>query len=352
MTDVKPQIRFPPEASPGLTAWGWDVAFAREFTAAAAPGMVPGRVISEHTHIYRLRLEEGEILARLSGRMRMESRRKALYPAVGDWVALKTRKGENEATIHAILPRRTRFARKVPGARMREQVAAANIDVALLISAMDNNFSVRRLERYHVLALESGAQPVVVLNKADMWEHTDIGEFVDEATGACPGAPVIVIAAETGHGFDALMKYLAPGRTAVALGISGVGKSTLINELSGDIVMDTQEVRESDSRGRHTTTYRAMFMLPGGAMIVDTPGVRELQLWRLGQEERIEDSFEDIEALAARCRFRDCRHESEPGCAVVGASEAGELETERLESYRRLRAELERLAELKRNNKG
>jgi ribosome biogenesis GTPase len=260
-------------------------------------------------------------------------------PAVGDWVALEVRPGEGRATIHAVLPRRSRFSRKVPGSVTEEQVVAANVDSVFLIAGLDGDFNPRRLERALVLAWESGARPVVVLNKADLGGAEQRRR---EAEAATPGVPIHVVSVRTGHGLGALDVYLRRGQTVALLGSSGVGKTTLVNRLLGGGARPTADVRSGDDRGRHATSHRELVVLPGGGMIVDTPGLREIQLW--GGEEGLREAFAEVGELAPACRFRDCRHEGEPGCAVLAALADGRLAAERLASYRKLAAEQRRFA--------
>lgn len=322
-----------------LPALGWSDHFARAFQPFAAEGLVAGRVVLEHTHLYRVLTETGELLAQVSGRFRHHASGRRDFPAVGDWVAIARRLHGGRATIHAVLPRRSRFARKVAGARTEEQVVAANIDTVFLVAGLDDDFNLRRLERYLVLARESGAMPVVVLNKADVC--SDVAARVREVDAIALGLPVLAISAKGGLGLETLRSYLRPGETVAFLGSSGVGKSTIINALVGHPILRTREVRARDSRGRHATSARELVVLPGGGLVIDTPGMRELQLWEVG--EGLTAAFDDIDALGVACRFRDCRHRDEPGCAVKAAVEEGRLAAERLESYRKLRDELERL---------
>jgi ribosome biogenesis GTPase len=253
---------------------------------------------------------------------------------VGDWVAARPTGGR--ALIEGILPRRTEFSRKVPGVRAVKQVLAANIDVAFLVSGLDGDFNVRRLERYLVLAKRSGAIPVVLLNKADL--HEDVSEFLKEAESIAAGIRVVLTSARTGRGVDEVRAQLQSGSTGVLLGSSGVGKSTIANRLLGEERLPTQDVRPGDLKGRHTTARRELLMLPSGGLLIDTPGLRELQLWDDG--EGVQTSFQDIEQLALECKFGNCRHENEPGCAVRLALDEGRLEEDRLEGYRRLQREL------------
>jgi ribosome biogenesis GTPase len=293
---------------PALDVLGWTDRFASAFQAHAAPDVIPGRVALEHQHIYRVLSEWGEHLARVAGKLRHEASTSVEYPAVGDWVALRARPGELRSTILAILPRRSRFSRKVAGDATREQIVAANIDTVFLATGLDADFSLRRIERYLVTAWESGAQPVVLLTKADLCDETDAR--VREVEAVASGAPVHATSARQNHGLDILVQYLQPGRTVALLGSSGVGKSTLINRLLGREQQRTAEVSGYRSKGRHTTTHRELILLPGGGLVIDTPGLREIQLWEVGGS--IGATFADIETLAVGCHFGDCRHDTEP----------------------------------------
>ena len=314
---------------------GWTPRFAEAFAPHAADGLEPGRVSLEHTHIYRVLTPAGERLARVSGRLRHGAAGRADFPGVGDWVALEPAPAGHDARIRAVLPRATHFSRRAAGNPTEEQVVAANIDIVFLVSGLDNDFNPRRIERYLVTAWDSGASPVIVLNKADLVE--DAARYVAEVEAIAPAVPVLAVSAKNPATLDAVRERLAPGRTAALLGSSGVGKSSIVNALIGEEVLRTREVREWDSRGRHTTTGRQLILLPGGGILIDTPGMRELQLW--DTREAIPGAFSDIEELAEGCRFRDCRHASEPGCAVIAAAEAGTLPSARLASFRKLQDE-------------
>jgi len=320
-----------------LTALGWGEPFASAF-ATAKPGRFPARVTVEHRNRYLLLGAEGELEARLTGRMRLQLEQTGERPVPGDWVVVHRRSGA--LVIEEILPRRTRFSRKVAGRTTEEQVMAANIDTIFLAAALNGDFNARRLERYLLLTWESGATPVVLLTKADLVPNAE--EAIDTVRSVAYAVPVHVISSRERRGIEELEQYLIPGQTVAVLGSSGVGKSTLINALLGEDRLRTGEVRE-DGRGRHTTTYRELVRLPSGALIIDTPGLRELQLWE--SSDSIQDAFADIAELAEQCRFRDCAHESEPGCAVCAALESGELAPERLESFHRLQRELTQLEE-------
>ncbi len=302
-------------------------------------GLVPGRIVSGHQQLHRVATASGELLSEIAGGLRHGARDALDLPAVGDWVALRLRPGERRALIQAVLPRRTAFVRRAAGDRTVAQVLAANVDTVFLVMGLDGDFNMRRLERALVLAWESGAQPVVLLNKADLC--AEVAARRSEAEQVASGVPVRVIAARPSEGLDALAPWLQPGRTVVLLGSSGVGKSTLVNRLLGREEQRTQEVRAADQRGRHTTSQREIFALPGGALLIDTPGLREVQLWAEGMG--IETAFEDVSALGATCRFSDCSHVAEPGCAVRAAVGEGRLDPARLDSYLRLAAELRAL---------
>lgn len=319
---------------PRLTALGWDADFARDFASHAAEGRVPARVVAEHRDRYLIADVAGERPAVLAGRLRHQARSRDDLPAVGDWVAADGGEG-GTAAIHAVLPRRAAFRRKVAGEATEPQVLAANVDVALVAAALPADLNERRIERYLALAWESGAVPVVVLTKADLADEVDA--TLRAVRAVSPGVDVVATSAVRDEGLEALGRWLRPGRTAVLLGSSGVGKSTLAIRLVGGEVLRTGEVR-GDGRGRHTTTHRQLVRLAGGALLIDTPGMRELQLW--SADAGLDAAFADVEALAARCRFADCAHRSEPGCAVRAAVEAGALDAERLESWHRLRREL------------
>ena len=319
-----------------LQAYGWNDRFAAVFAELAGPGRVPARVVLEHTHIYRVATEEGEVLARVSGRLRHHAGARADFPGVGDWVVLEP-VAEGDARIHAVLPRASRFSRRAAGDVTEEQVVAANIDTVFLVGGLDRDFNPRRIERYLVVGWESGATPVVLLNKADLVDEP--ARFVDAVRSVAPGVDVHPVSARQPETLEVLHQYLGTGRTAALLGSSGVGKSSIVNRLVGFDLLRTQDVRITDSRGRHTSTARQMVLLERGGILIDTPGMRELQLWESGDMSA--DAFADIAALADACRFRDCRHLQEPGCAVRAAAAAGELSSTRLEGFHKLAAERE-----------
>ncbi|HLV60862.1 MAG TPA: ribosome small subunit-dependent GTPase A [Fredinandcohnia sp.] len=318
-----------------LRLLGWDEEWERAFAEAAEEGAYPARVALDYQHIYRLYTPKGEKLGRIEGRMRHVAATREGFPAVGDWVVARDAPVGDEAVIEAVLPRRSRFLRKAAGKAHVPQVVAANIDVLFIVVGLDHDFNPRRIERYLVTAYDSGARPVVVLNKADLWDEVD--DFLEMAEEVAPGVPVLPVSARTGQGMEALRPYLAPGKTVAFVGSSGVGKSSLVNRLLGEERQKVAEVRASDSRGRHTTRHRELLVLPDGALLVDTPGMRSLQLWEAS--EALDEAFADIAALAADCRFKDCTHEAEPGCAVRAAIEEERLDPERFENYKRLKLE-------------
>jgi len=315
---------------------GWDDGWEAAFAEHRAAGLAPARVAIQHRGAYDLATEHGELRATATTRLFKADE----LPAVGDWV------GFDSATdqVEVVLPRRTAISRKEVWKAAREQVLAANIDVAFLVQALPLDFNVRRLERYLAMAWESGAQPVVLLTKIDLVD--DPVPYLDEiqtvTAGACPS---VAVSAVTGVGLDELRQFLEPNRTAVLLGSSGVGKSTIVNALAGEELLATQEVRADDHRGRHTTTHRELIVLEGGGVILDTPGIRELQLW----EGDLDQTFGDVEEISRHCRFSDCAHDQEPGCAVREALHDGSLSVDRWQSYLKLQRELEAI-EAKRNH--
>jgi ribosome biogenesis GTPase len=322
-------------------AYGWTPELQAAFAPYEAEGFGVGRVASEHQHMYTLFTDAGERLARVTGRLRHEAAGRADFPAVGDWVVVKLGGADDESsTIRAILPRRSKFSRKAAGDTADEQIVAANVDTVFLVMGLDGDWNPRRLERYLTMASDSGAAPVVLLSKADLCDDPEARRKEVETFGA----PVHLVSAKTGAGVEALAEWFLPGRTVALLGSSGVGKSTLINTMLGEDRLRTRKVRESDDRGRHTTTNRQLLLLPSGALVIDTPGMRELQLWDVGAG--VVASFDDIASIAAACRFTNCGHEKEPGCAVARAVAAGELDADRLASWRKLQKELAHVAVL------
>lgn len=314
------------DSSVQLENFGWSGFFAIQ----QHPG-TPARVASASRNQFVVWTQTGELEATVSGELRHSSR---LWPAVGDWIALRP----GSAIIDSVFERKTLLSRKRPGKSMQEQVLAANIDVLFIVSGLDRDFNERRIERYLVLAQQSGARPVVLLNKADLAPTLDLNleEILNRLTTAT-GAPVLPISAATGHGLQSVNDIMASGETAALIGSSGVGKSTLVNRLLGHALQATAAVSESDNRGRHTTTIRSMFVMPGGWLLIDMPGLREVQLW--ARPDYLEPDFQDIDQIAQNCRFRDCTHSGEPGCAIAEST----IDPARLDNYRKLQRELDHL---------
>ena len=297
----------------------------------ARPG-IPARVTSQHKDRYEIVCEHGRTYARLKTKEYYAG--SEVFPTVGDYVMIDYIEN-GDSRILSTLPRRTFFARRAPGTIPGEQAVAANFDYVFVLQSMNQNFNLRRMERYLTLALQSGATPVVVLTKADLAK--DAVTWLARAAQVAGSAEVRAVSARTRYGLDGLGEYLQPGRTLVFLGSSGVGKSSLVNALAGEELMEEGGIRLQDGRGRHTTTHRELIRLPGGALIIDTPGMRELGIWEA--EEGLADAFADVERFLGQCRFSDCRHEREPGCAVRAALQSGELDAARWESYQKLHAE-------------
>lgn len=313
-----------------LAALGWTDELEAAFTPHRERGFRPARVVAEHRGGYYVRSELGDRLAHARGRLRDDEIWGGM-PAVGDWVVVCDAPGERDA-IEALLPRRTKVSRKTPWLKAEEHILVANVDTVVLVTGLDADFNARRLERYLTAAWDSGADPLIVLTKLDVLD--DPGKLV-EAEAVAVGVPVHAVSNVTGEGLDELRALLRPARTFVLLGSSGTGKSTLANRLAGRTVMDTGDLR-NDGRGRHTTRHRQLLMMPGGAILIDTPGLRELQIW----EGDLDSAFADIAELAAQCRFNDCAHSSEPDCAVRVALETGKLDADRWQNYLKLQREL------------
>jgi ribosome biogenesis GTPase len=329
---------------------GWSDSFSSQLSELELNSeTAAARVAEENREMFRLLSPQGEFMAEVSGKFRHEVTARADFPAVGDWVLASTRKEESRATIHRVLNRKSKFSRKIAGKKTEEQIVAANVDVVFIVGSLNSEFNLRRLERYVALAWESCAQPVIVLNKSDLAENAE--ELRREAEAAAIGVRVILTSALRGDGIDEIREIMrsAPeekaagdiptekmrvAKTAALLGSSGVGKSSIINAILGTELLDTGEIRESDDRGRHTTTTRNLIVAPNGGVLIDTPGMRELQLW--DASEGIDLAFGEIAELAVDCKFRDCKHVNEPGCAVRSAVESGSLAAERLESFHKL----------------
>jgi len=326
-----------------LIDYGWCPGSSSDLVLApfAKMGFVAARVVSEHRGSYQIYTAAGEASAQLTGHFRHQTADALRLPAVGDWVVVESQGQDPLATIHEVLPRTSQFVRKAAGAVTQGQVVAANVDAVLLMSGLDGDFNLRRIERYLVTAWDSGAKPVIVLNKADVC--ADLDAAIAQVSAVAIGVPIHPISAATGQGLNQLDAYFQPGKTVALLGSSGVGKSTLTNYWLGQAQQSTQGVRADDSRGRHTTTHRQLLRLPSGALLIDTPGMRELQLWQAGTG--LQETFGDIAALAEHCKFRDCQHDREPGCAVQGAIAAGQLSPKRLQSYQKLQREQQWVAQ-------
>ena len=322
-----------------MEEWGWDAAW--QSMVPDAPDAFPGRVIFESRQMYRVVADPGENWGVLTGALCNKMGSKRDYPAVGDWLLLRSESHSDHWLIDRVLPRRSAFSRHSAGVVTEEQVIAANCDTVFAVFSLDGgrNFNLRGLERVLTCTWDSGAAPVVVLNKSDLSD--DVDREIRRARSIAPEVPVHAVSCLTGSGFDALHPHLGPGRTIALIGRSGVGKSSIINHLSGEQLMKTGVLREQDHRGRHTTTHRELVQLSGGALLIDTPGLRELQLW--GEETSLQGAFSDIEALAEECRFRDCSHAGEPDCAVQRSLADGGLNQERFEAFLELQKELRHL---------
>jgi ribosome biogenesis GTPase len=294
----------------------------------------PARVLSQEKGFYRVVTDKGEKLAELSGKFRFQTALSSEYPAVGDFVLVNWNESGDSAIIESLLPRKSAFIRKAAGEPQQEQVVAANIDTVFLCMALNNDFNLRRLERYISIAWDSGAMPVVVLTKSDLCD--DLENRLSEVSSIAFGIDILVTTSTEENGYKELLPFISEKKTIAFIGSSGVGKSTLINRLLGKEHLKTNELR-NDDKGRHTTTRRELFLLPSGGMVIDTPGMREFGMW--DNDTGIEKTFADIEELAAQCKFRNCTHTNEPGCAIQKALTTGELQTDRWQSYQKLKAE-------------
>lgn len=317
---------------------GWSHFFQQQIDEQEL-NFLPARVFRQDLNQYHLFSEQGILKGVLPGRLRNDSYSKADLPTVGDWVIVSPISGgeAGQVQIERLLERKSRFSRQEAGESVDEQVIAANIDTAFIVSSLDDDFNINRLERYLLLAWDSGALPVIVLNKADLCD--DIQEKLDVLQPVAKGTPIHVVSAKDGDGLDEVRQYMSPGNTCVLMGSSGVGKSTIINALLGYDKFATGEVRTDDSKGRHTTTFRELVVADSGGMVIDTPGMRELQIW--ADTVALDEHFDDVQDLAARCKFNDCQHQSEPGCAVTAAIAEGSLTEDRLQSYFKLKREIQ-----------
>jgi len=314
-----------------LDAFGWSSERQAEFAPYAAEGLVAGRVVGEHRSHFQVATDSVELSAELTGRLRKSAAQRSDLAGVGDFVAMCLSAGDGNATIEDVLPRTSALIRKASG-EDRPQLLAANVDAVFIVTAPDGDFNLPRIERLLALVADSSATPVIVLNKSDLTD--DVAGTKEQIATIAPGVPVDAISARAGDGIAALERYFYGNRTIGLIGSSGVGKSTLTNALLGRAAQATQEVRAHDSRGRHTTTHRQLFLRPRGGAIIDTPGMRGVELWNTGEDAAA--NFDDIETLALSCKFRNCRHDTEPACAVRAAVGRGELEAERVARYVKL----------------
>jgi ribosome biogenesis GTPase len=319
-----------------LEALGWSPEWERSFGPFREEGLEPARVAVEDKHHYVVLTAGGGMIARVTGKLLHEVENPEL-PKVGDWVGIRLMRGEEKAVIQRVLPRRTRLSRKVAGRRLVEQVLVANVDIAFVVQALDQSFNPALLQRHIAMALDGAVKPVVVFNKTDL--SGDILSKLATVERIAGAAPVLAVSARTGRAMDSLAQLIRPGETVVFVGPSGVGKSSLINQLYGDEIQATTEIREKYSKGRHTTSWRELIVLPGGGLVIDTPGMREFHMWLAGETRG--GAFVDIEELAVKCHFRNCSHTVEKRCAVLLAVESGALARERLDHFLKLKREQE-----------
>ena len=321
-----------------LTDLGWDGYFEKHFEAYRSQGFSPVRIVRENRELYTAYSESGELSCELSGKFRFNIQYKSDFPSVGDWVVASVLPNENKAVIHSVLPRKSVFSRKIAGEVTDEQVVASNIDTVFIVTGLDLNYNLRRIERYLTMAWNSGATPVVLLNKADLCVD-EIEARIVEVESVAFGVEVFALSAAADAGLEIFDRYIASGKTVAFLGSSGAGKSTIINRLLGEERLKVGEVSKLGSRGHHTTTSRELILIPSGGIVIDTPGMRELQVW--GDDEGLKQVFDEIEEMAKDCRYKDCTHQTEPGCAVLEALQQGRIDPKRLESYFKLRKEFE-----------
>jgi ribosome small subunit-dependent GTPase A len=316
---------------------GWNAGLQEQLEKLNHKGLLPGRVAVEDKHHFVIFADRGTFIGKVTGRFLHENRSRATHPKVGDWVAFTEVPNEEEkAQIHYVLPRRTKLSRKVVGRETEEQVIVTNVDIAFIVQALDISFNPALLQRHLAMVLDGGVKPVIVLNKADLCD--DILGKLATVERIAADAPVIAVSAKTGRAMDSLTQLVRPGQTIVFIGASGVGKSTLINQLYGDEILPTTEVRESDAKGRHTTTWRELIVLPNGGLVIDTPGMREFQMWLAGETGN--EAFADIEEIALRCHFTNCTHTTEKRCAILEALQTGKLPKEKYDSYIKMKREL------------
>lgn len=315
---------------------GWNEHFSQEFqNFDGGDGLIPARVAKQNKQNYEILCELGNLNAHLSGSFSFFTESNADYPAVGDWIIVSKLPGEDKAIIHKLLARKTSFTRKIAGDKTEKQIIAANIDIVFLVVGLDRNFNLRRIERYLTLINRCGADLVILLNKSDVCRDVDARvQEVTEIAGDCPIHKLSAI----NDSCDFLSSYITRGKTVTMVGSSGTGKTTIINRILGENILQTGETSQKVSQGRHTTTWRELIVLPNGGIVIDTPGMRELQLW--SDEEDLAKAFDDIEELSKNCKFRDCKHQEEPGCAVLQAIENGDLDSKRLVNYIKMSKEI------------